>query len=480
MKPAWILIFLLTAVNIYRAATQSITTDEAFTYTRSVIVPIPELWKTFDANDHVLHTLLCKVSVRLFGVSEFTLRIPALIGGVLMLIMFLRLTRRLFGDGRFALVVFLLLALNPILLDYCSIARGYGMATALFLLALEQFLVLLDNPKETWRYGVAGVTLALAVAANLTIVLPGLAFVAVFAAVHLGRPLLAGERLRAAERFGYIADQLIVPGAVITIALLLYPLLPAKKENFYVGSTKLEDALLSLAHACFFRPLRLLEDSALQNALTDLWPALANGFPVLLLLCVLILLFRKRDNAYLLLSLGCIAAFLIQVLLHHTVGAPYPERRTGLYWIPLATLLSGMVVYQRGRIICWAANLIAFLCLAQFLMEWNVRYYDEWVFDAGTRDIAVFLKAHPPSEGKLLATGTTFPLNTSLDFYRRLYQIGWLEKPVVHKDSQKRFDLYLLNEDELELVQTQKLTVRLKHTVSKVTLATADATTLAQ
>src|SRR5262245_41102857 len=99
----------------------------------------------------------------MFGVSEFALRIPALFGWVLILVIFLRLSRLLFGESRVAFVVFLLLAFNPFLLDYCSIARGYGMATALFLLALEQFLALLDRPKETWRYGLAGVTLALAV-----------------------------------------------------------------------------------------------------------------------------------------------------------------------------------------------------------------------------------------------------------------------------------------------------------------------------
>src|ERR1700704_2410020 len=99
MSPRWysiaavaLLAFLL-ASNIYRARSQSITIDEAFTY--SSFLGTKHFW-LFDgavANNHVLYTLLCKLSIVLFGLSELTLRLPSLAGGLLYFIGLFRLSR---------------------------------------------------------------------------------------------------------------------------------------------------------------------------------------------------------------------------------------------------------------------------------------------------------------------------------------------------------------------------------------------------
>ena len=60
------------ATNVYRAATQSIAHDEALTYHLFVAAPWQFVFNAYDANHHVLHTILCKVSVKLFGLSAFS------------------------------------------------------------------------------------------------------------------------------------------------------------------------------------------------------------------------------------------------------------------------------------------------------------------------------------------------------------------------------------------------------------------------
>jgi len=63
------------SVNLYRAGTQSITTDEAYTYIKIVGAERFALFSPVEANYHVLHSLLCYVSVHTFGLSLFSLDI---------------------------------------------------------------------------------------------------------------------------------------------------------------------------------------------------------------------------------------------------------------------------------------------------------------------------------------------------------------------------------------------------------------------
>src|SRR5262245_61130906 len=67
-RAAWLVVTVLcigvlTGVNGYRAATQSVTHDEAVTYDRYVRGPLYQLVSSSDANNHVLHSLLCRASV---------------------------------------------------------------------------------------------------------------------------------------------------------------------------------------------------------------------------------------------------------------------------------------------------------------------------------------------------------------------------------------------------------------------------------
>jgi len=79
--------FLIFAYVAMRTATVAITHDEALTYAWHVTGGWRDivLFRTagLPDNNHVLFTLLCKISVLLFGVSELTLRLPAIFGCLL-------------------------------------------------------------------------------------------------------------------------------------------------------------------------------------------------------------------------------------------------------------------------------------------------------------------------------------------------------------------------------------------------------------
>ncbi|MGB9606283.1 MAG: hypothetical protein ACPL88_10455, partial [Bryobacteraceae bacterium] len=125
----------LGCVSVYRAATQSITADEAFTYNHFAGGDEPV--RVYDANNHVLFTWLARASVGVFGLSELSLRLPAVLGGWFYLAAVSVLARRLYGRGWLFLLAVAALALNPFVLDFLSAARGYGLALALLMWAIH-------------------------------------------------------------------------------------------------------------------------------------------------------------------------------------------------------------------------------------------------------------------------------------------------------------------------------------------------------
>ena len=184
-----LLLLALFALNLYRAQTQSIVIDEAYTYNLFVDGPAANLLKIYDANHHVLHSVLCRISIRLFGLSELSMRLPSLLGGLFYMITALRLSRYVFGPGWFSLLSFSLLTMSPAVLDYMSAARGYGLALAFFIWALFHLTLYLVERRER-SIVKAGIGLALAVGCNLTFMFAGapvaIAFVIwIFRAKHL-------------------------------------------------------------------------------------------------------------------------------------------------------------------------------------------------------------------------------------------------------------------------------------------------------
>src|SRR5262245_6029590 len=113
---------------VYRAATQSITYDEACTYLEFVSGPLGRAFTTYTANNHILFTVLAKLSTSALGASELSLRLPTLFGAALYLGGAYLTVQRVFGNRGEHLLLLATLVLNPFLLDFLCAARGYGLA----------------------------------------------------------------------------------------------------------------------------------------------------------------------------------------------------------------------------------------------------------------------------------------------------------------------------------------------------------------
>jgi len=131
--------FFLVFVSA-RAVRVPFTYDEAASYIRYIDTTVPSVFDTnllsifnFEvATNHFLNTALTKCSFLIGGANQLVLRLPNLLGYALYLGCAGLILRRL-PNPLIAAVAFLLLNLNPYLLDFFALSRGYGLSLGLLM-----------------------------------------------------------------------------------------------------------------------------------------------------------------------------------------------------------------------------------------------------------------------------------------------------------------------------------------------------------
>ena len=142
------------------------TCDEAYTY--QIFHGNSDPLHT--ANHHILNTYMMRAFSIVFGESKFVLRSPNLVAHLLFLFFgYLILTR--LKKQWLVIAAYLSLNLNPFLLEFFSLARGYGLSMGFMTAGLWMFLMHLEKQTDQQKkpiqflYG-AFICAALAVLSN--------------------------------------------------------------------------------------------------------------------------------------------------------------------------------------------------------------------------------------------------------------------------------------------------------------------------
>jgi hypothetical protein len=343
-RAEWIAAGLLVAlwmVCAWRAATQSIVHDEALTYQLYLAGPAGEIFHHFDANHHFLNTLLMRVSTAIGGFSPFTMRLPALLGAGLFFAALFRFCRWAFGSGWLLPVAVAVVSLNPLLLDFMVAARGYGLALALWMWALALLAPQLDAPVHYRKsIAMAGACAALSVTANLIFVLPVsiLAVVVLWLGVRRPRntPKTARKHARNDRKTPPLWRDFLAPTAAVSFAfLLLAPLESAAGADFYVGASSIRESLKSLGAGSLIHSGPTSYQSLMSRIHGD---QEASILALIFVAWGAIVAIRTGSLRLILTAVPACGSALLILLLHFAVNLPYPVDRTGIYFIPAATL----------------------------------------------------------------------------------------------------------------------------------------------
>ena len=370
---------------IARASVQSITIDEAISYLDFAAPPDPAHWSPA-ASNHVLNTALVRLFTSIFGLSPFSVRIPALIGGAFYIGLCLWLSRLLAPTRLFRLALFICLTYNPFVQDYLVAARGYSLALAFFTAELAILLrICIERQASTKTITLASICAGLSFCSNFSFAFAN--------AVAILSTIYCCWRVPGLSRKKIIASALF-PGFAVTILICGYTIQHWPNDQLYYGATKLKQMGMSILEPSLYEPNPFLINPLLMSAFQLMRRVLPIAFLVLIV-PQLILAALCRTVLPNLLCAMLLATIIMHFLAFKLFHLLLPSGRTGLFFAPLLTLLlaalatptqsSGTAAFRKATVMWFAVAGIYFIgCL-------RLSYFYEWKFDADTRAVYLIL-----------------------------------------------------------------------------------------
>jgi hypothetical protein len=394
----WLLILAAVFAIVWavvRAWMQSVTIDEAFTYLYFVAKPLNTVWEP-NSNNHVLNSLLMWISTHAFGASSITVRLPALLGAVLYVFVCYFLCNSVTNRFSLRLPLFICLTYNPFIFDYMVAARGYGLADAFLLAAIAAPVW---NRVKGWP--------SLRTSCVLASLALGLSFTAHFAFAFVdGAAFLAIVTWAIGQRQGEPVWRIVgfcaLPGLFVALLICGYPLAHWRSGDLAVGAHSLREMRQSLLQSSLYRVAPRFRFSEWYKVVNFIRPRLP---PLLLILCLCQIVATRLDGSWLqdararwlggfAVSLAAIAALSLTIswLAFRFFGLLLPLGRTGIYFVPLCTLLAGVIAAAPARSIVsrWFSRSLTavFICLAlYYVLCLRLSYFREYEWDADVKDV---------------------------------------------------------------------------------------------
>jgi hypothetical protein len=407
LRSRWILISLAVfamAWAITRAAVQSITIDEAATY-NAFVFNRRYLW--YAANNHVLNSTLMYGLTKVFGLSQFTVRLPALIGAGFYISAAYRWCRLLGTSLPVQVTLFVCLVFNPFVFDHLVAARGYGLALGFLMWAIvytaESYMQ--EYPLVV-ACAVSSLCAGLSVDANFSFAIVDLAtMAAIFLCVRYQQPS-AWIRLLAA---------CVLPGAAIVTIVAGDALYHTHPGELVYGARSLRETFGSI-----------LESSLFESPLDFLRPMVFPLVGVTGLVWLLYLLFRRAKSKIAIFGWAAAAIFAVTVAGHwlalRLFGLLLPMDRTALYLFPLFMIVASVLAAipgpsKLGRSLhaCFLAALA--VMAIYFLLCLRLTYFKEWYWDRDVQKTYAVLSCLN-REHQVTRVASTWSYHSSLNFYQ--------------------------------------------------------------
>lgn len=413
----------LLVCTIVRACIIALTPDEGQSYFEFVKAGTwwPSAYIGSSANNHLLNSWMIRGSTALFGSALWALRLPNLLAHVVFLFYTAKLSLRL-GQRYTAVFLFILFNAHPYLLDFFSLARGYGLSMAGLAAALYYAHAYICN-----NGGIR--TLGFALLALLASTYASLILVNVFIGFCIVLPVFGWINYRSQRKFLWHLAPFLCAG-LLTMPLLPHMLHLREAKALYHGSDSLwEGTVKSLCE-------RLLYDApyAGANHFCTLKPLIKVMIAVSLLSPLLLL--RSRDKKlfasfafFLLLVFGLV---LVSLYAQHVVlNVLYPWNRTGLFLFVLfvALFLTALATIRLPQIVLRIVlGLLALPVALHCIASTNGYYVQEWKSSGQTELVLQrLIKNHALQKEQrnvfMVADGLA---GLTMRYMARLKELSWL------------------------------------------------------
>jgi len=446
---AWSLLGAVFGVVAYRAYVQPIAHDEALSFASFLDGGVNKLLQ-FNSANHVLFTLISKVFVKVFGVTELSIRAPNVIASAVYLSALYLLCQKIFGDGLSMLITLAMLCLNPQIMDFMVAARGYSLGMACLCIAMYFLSRIVaractdpDDKRMLLECSVASVFLALSVASNLTNLIPAFGLTVSFYAIAMPGASLIHLSDR---KHRMLARHFLAPGMIVGLFILWPFLIQARPQHFSMGLQKWSESLRDIFNSSFL--YKWTDDiyayslgaipaspGSWQERVSDCGVYIILPFLFISVLAGAALALRrpfeplKQQNVYCRLFGGAaICTVVLTAILHMVANVNYPVARTCLYFIPLFTV-GGMLSAKEfsSRLSIWplkfAGLLLSLVILCDYAAALNTKYFRYNAYDSISRTMfEVILNDARSRALSTVRVGGTWWYQPEIDFYRRRYK----------------------------------------------------------
>lgn len=425
---------LLIAYVVWRSIAVSFTHDESLSYT---IITGNDA-QMYTANNHWLNTILMFLSSRVFGYSEWALRLPNVIAFAVYLFFIFRIFQHFCGNIYALIIAAPLLLLNPFMIDFFGMARGYGLGMCFFTVSLYYFLACFQKEQSAKN----GFWL---IFSSVCCVYSNYAFLTAILAVH-GAALFYFFSVHRKKMVQlavlYVAEILLLIPAVLNVLYL------SEKNELYAGGDRhvFHDTLKSVISFSF-------------STGEDVYNLTLIAC-ILLALCGIIGLFFYRNRSLNFVKVIILFLLLIPTVLHFAIGMKYPKDRAALYWMIVAGLfvmlaIDAILRSTRFRKLGWIPVVpmiaAAVLQLANFIPNANVSHTIIWKYDSDVKNAIKLIERQ--TDAKQCSLGVNWLLEPAVNYYRETKHIHWFAAVPKETEITANHDFFLVFKDNLPALQ---------------------------
>jgi hypothetical protein len=450
----------LLSYSIIRAFNIGFTHDESYTYLYashdSFMQIISNRTTEISANNHILNTLFMKLFDNTLGSSEISLRLQSIFAHAIYLV-FTFLILKQFRSAPLILGGFIILNVNPYLLDFFSLARGYALSISFMMVSIYFFTVYIkEDKKRPLIYSMLAACLAM---------LSNFALMNYYAALLLIHQVILYSRFRDLKT-SFLRSRSVLIIFLIMLVICYEPLRKLiKYQRFDFGGSEgiWSDTVPSLLNFSLYH----------QDYHPMIYPII-TGF-IFITVVLFFLIHKKEKNSFFILAL-LLLIILLNIVQHFLFGSPYIMERFALFITPLyLLLLIHLMNYLIEKNKAFMISGFVLLALITGGMSYhfsrcaNISYAINWDYDADTKHMLADLEKEKAVSGKQnISLGVTWLFEPTINFYRETKKIGWLEK-VSREDTGGEYDFYYVTKEDFKTVPPGKNIIK-EYSVSRARL----------
>ncbi|MBC7695276.1 MAG: hypothetical protein H7141_07525 [Burkholderiales bacterium] len=322
-----------------------------------------------DANNHILNSLLGNLCFHLFGSSPLSLRLPNLLGLIVLIFATYRISLKLKQLGsKLFLTAGLLISFNW--LSFFSACRGYGLSMAMLLAGIAFMLEYVHNPERKNKFIVSLVFFQLAISANLILIIVVLLLSGIIALIQLFNKKLFQPLT--------LIIWLVHLGTIYYWLSFSFFLQDNGALYYGAGDSYWKVTFVSLVHLIFG-----FETSVLKY-----------GLVILFLLVLFLVIYYSRNSIFKVKeqfkkpAFSLLFAFILGCLcvgfyaMHKLLGVNYPEDRTGLFfYLFFVLLISFTFDLLSPNLNTVILGIFSFALTSHFMLNLNFRKHSLNVYE---------------------------------------------------------------------------------------------------